>query len=243
MEKEKDRKEGVKDFVRAIESYARKRGLLPGDVLNMLTKTLVNFLTYDPASNRFYANEGGKGIKDLVSTYFYVLRNELEQRDWVDLFGDFYMQTSANVKGFGQCFTPDCLCDLLSQLVKPWLDKPEGKPEMVRGFGMKTTMYDCAAGSARLLLAAGTAYRKETKNNDCYLMAADVDERCCRMSALNMLVHGFYGEVVCMDTLMGNAGFRWGYIVNGGLYPIPFGLPSLEFSTDPSMFHQLIKSK
>ena len=69
--------------------------------------------------------------------------------------------------------------------------------------------------------------------------AAARKELCVRMSALNMLFHGFYGEVVCMDTLMGYKSFRWGYIVNSGLYPIPFGLPSLEFSTDPRMFHQL----
>ena len=246
MGKEKDDKDlRTRDFVKEMEAYARQNGYSRDTALDQLIYVMTAFFTFGKTDGQLesivlkHYNE----LFRLMRVFFFTLRNELEEHEWFDLFGDYFMEVAANVKGFGQCFTPDCVCDLMSRLLMPTEEAVSQEPQLVRGFGMKCPIYDCAAGSSRLLLAAGTKYRKETKKNDCYLMAADVDDRCVKMSALNMLFHGFYGEVVCMDTLMGNAGFRWGYIVNSGLYPIPFGLPSLEFYTDPRMFHQLIKSK
>lgn len=235
--KKKDKDLRVRDFVSGMESYARTNGFSRDVALDQLISVMTGFFQFDesvqpgtPFDYRF------KELHQLMVLFFRVLRNELEGREWFDLFGDYFMDTAANVKGFGQCFTPDCLSDLVARLTE---GAAESEPTMVRGFGIKTLYYDCAAGSSRMLIAAGSEHRKRTGKNDCYLMAADIDERCVKMSALNMLLHGFYGEVVCMDTLKGNAGFRWGYIVNSGLYPIPFGLPTLEFSNNPRMFHQL----
>ena len=242
MGKEKDDKDlRTRDFVKEMEAYARQNGYSRDTALDQLIFVMTAFFSFDRKDRQADAAilQHYNELFRLMAVFFLTLRNELEGHEWYDLFGDYFMEVAANVKGFGQCFTPDCVCDLMSRLLMPTEEAVQQEPQLVRGFGMKCPIYDCAAGSSRLLLAAGTKYRKETKKNDCYLMAADVDERCVRMSALNMLFHGFYGEVVCMDTLMGYRSFRWGYIVNSGLYPIPFGLPSLEFSTDPRMFHQL----
>ena len=110
--------------------------------------------------------------------------------------------------------------------------------QYVPGFGQNVVINDCACGSARLLLAGGATYRNITHRNDVYLVASDIDDRCCKQSAINILVHGFYGEVACMDTLMGESSFSHGWIINQGLYPIPFGLPTLTYTTDKSKFFQ-----
>lgn len=230
----------VANLVKAIDQFCRRTGLSHDVTLCYLLDALADWLTYDlssktPPRYEKYYNE----LRQLMCCFFLVMKEELEHRAWVDLFGDYFMEVAANVKGFGQCFTPYSLSELLSRLCFSGQDIKNTPMVLVPGFGRKMPIYDCAAGSSRLLLAAGTQYRQETGRNDCYLCAADIDEKCVKMSALNILFHGFYGEVVCQDTLMGDAGFRWGYIVNSGLYPFPFGLPSLQFSDNPDDFYQI----
>lgn len=229
----------VGDLVKSIEQFCRRSGLRQDEALRYLLDAMTDWFTYKVHVRRRDYQKYDKELRGLMLTFFQVMRSELEQKAWVDLFGDYFMEVAANVKGFGQCFTPNCVSDLISRLCFIGSDVKNAAKQLVGGFGWKVPIYDCAAGSSRLLLAAGTQYRQDSGRNDCYLCAADIDEKCVKMSAINMLMHGFYGEVVCQDTLMGDAGFRWGYIVNGGLYPYPFGLPSLEFSTDPNDFYQI----
>lgn len=229
----------VGDLVKSIELFCRRSGLRQDEALRYLLDAMADWFTYKVNRRRRDYQKYDKELRGLMLTFFQVMRSELEHKAWVDLFGDYFMEVAANVKGFGQCFTPNCVSDLISRLCFLGSDVKNAAKQLVGGFGWKVPIYDCAAGSSRLLLAAGTQYRQDTGRNDCYLCAADIDEKCVKMSAINLLMHGFYGEVVCQDTLMGDAGFRWGYIVNGGLYPFPFGLPSLEFSSDPNDFYQL----
>lgn len=229
----------VGDLVKSIEQFCRRSGLRQDEALRYLLDAMTDWFTYKVHVRRSDYQKYDKELRGLMLTFFQVMRSELEHKEWVDLFGDYFMEVAANIKGFGQCFTPNSICELLSRMCFIGSDVKNADKQLVGGFGWKVPIYDCAAGSSRLLLAAGTQYRQDTGRNDCYLCASDIDEKCVKMSAINMLIHGFYGEVVCQDTLMGEAGFRWGYIVNGALYPFHFGLPSLEFSTNRNDFYQL----
>ena len=226
-----------------IDRYCRRFGYDHATAFEQLLNLMVNWLEIDDKSPHVMpriGNEAAQALVTLMRIFFSALHTELAHRKWVDLFGDYFMEYGANKKDRGQCFTPDCVCDVMARLS---LGINEGKDlddmrQYVPGFGQNVVINDCACGSARLLLAGGATYRHITHRNDVYLVASDIDERCCKQSAINILVHGFYGEVVCMDTLMGESSFSHGWIINQGLYPIPFGLPTLTYSTDKSKFFQ-----
>lgn len=226
-----------------IDRYCRRFGYDHATAFEQLLNLMVNWLEIDDKSPHVIygiGNGAALALVTLMRIFFSALHTELAHRKWVDLFGDYFMEYGANKKDRGQCFTPDCVCDVMARLS---LGINEGTDfdtmrHYVPGFGRKVVVNDCACGSGRLLLAAGSTYRHITHKNDVYLVASDIDDRCCKQSAINILVHGFYGEVACMDTLMGESTFSHGWIINQGLYPIPFGLPTLTYSTDKSKFFQ-----
>ena len=228
----------------ALDAYCRRYGYDHATALDQLVNTTVHFFEWDdqsPSANVRIGESASIALFDLMRHFFLALRTELEHKPWADLFGDYFMTYGANVKDRGQCFTPDSVCEVLASISMS-IDESNDLDSMrkyVPGFGMKFVANDCACGSARLLLAAGATYRRITKRNDIYLTASDIDDRCCRQAAINILVHGHYGEVICMDTLMGPTSFSHGWIINSGLYPIPYGLPSLQYSENPADFFQL----
>ena len=87
----------------------------------------------------------------------------------------------------------------------------------------------------RNLLAAHATFIKNNREKP-YLIAEDVDAMCCKMSAINMMVHGCYGEVICHDTLAEPKSVRIGYIVNEGMYPLQPGFPTIRIKTEPEYF-------
>lgn len=226
-----------------IDRYCRRFGYDHATAFEQLLNLMVHWLEIEDKSPHVMpriGNEAAQALVTLMRIFFSALHTELAHRKWVDLFGDYFMEYGANKKDRGQCFTPDSVCDVMARLslsIKGGTDFDTMR-HYVPGFGRKVVVNDCACGSGRLLLAAGTTYRHTTHKNDVYLVASDIDDRCCKQSAINILVHGFYGEVACMDTLMGESSFSHGWIVNQGLYPIPFGLPTLTYTTDKSKFYQ-----
>lgn len=226
-----------------IDRYCRRFGYDHATAFEQLLNLMVHWLEIEDKSPHVMpriGNEAAQALVTLMRIFFSALHTELAHRKWVDLFGDYFMEYGANKKDRGQCFTPDSVCDVMARLS---LSRKKGTDfdtmrHYVPGFGRKVVVNDCACGSGRLLLAAGSTYRHITHHNDVYLVASDIDNRCCKQTAINILVHGFYGEVACMDTLMGESSFSHGWIINQGLYPIPFGLPSLTYTTDKSKFFQ-----
>lgn len=226
-----------------IDRYCRRFGYDHATAFEQLLNLMVHWLEIEDKSPHVMpriGNEAAQALVTLMRIFFSALHTELAHRKWVDLFGDYFMEYGANKKDRGQCFTPDSVCDVMARLslsINGGTDF-DSMRHYVPGFGRKVVVNDCACGSGRLLLAAGTTYRHTTHKNDVYLVASDIDDRCCKQTAINILVHGFYGEVACMDTLMGESTFSHGWIVNQGLYPIPFGLPTLTYTTDKSKFFQ-----
>ena len=226
-----------------IDRYCLRFGYDHATAFEQLLNLMVNWLEIEDKSPHVMpriGNEAAQALVTLMRIFFSALHTELAHRKWVDIFGDYFMEYGANKKDRGQCFTPDSVCEVLAGLS---MSINEGTDfdtmrHQVPGFGRKVVVNDCACGSGRLLLAAGSTYRHITHKNDVYLVASDIDDRCCKQSAINLLVHGFYGEVACMDTLMGESSFSHGWIINQGLYPLPFGLPTLTYTTDKSKFFQ-----
>lgn len=142
--------------------------------------------------------------KPKLATLAMVWLNDVSQAmdrgQWLDVFGmlyeDMYL-TAGKASKTGQFFTPASVSDLLSAIISP--GKIEAPSAKIEG----STVNDCAAGSGRLLLAHFMEVSKlnHSAGRRYQYVAQDSDPLVCKMCALNMMVHGMNGKVICQDTL------------------------------------------
>jgi type I restriction enzyme M protein len=101
--------------------------------------------------------------------------------EFKDPFGDFFMEHLSNDRA-GQFFTPEHVCDLMARLTMGDIKDNQ-------------TVSDPCCGSGRNLLAAAKI------NRNAIFIAADVDETCCKMTVINMMLQTMKGEVHHMNTI------------------------------------------
>lgn len=137
--------------------------------------------------------------------------NAMDRGEYLDLFGMLYESlylTRSKASNTGQFFTPGSISTLCAEMLD---ENREGG-----------TVSDCAVGSGRLLLAH---YMKVTKTDHSRgrrfkYEGQDSDIIACKMCALNLMVHGMNGTVICRDTLA-NSTPTVIYHINEVRYPIP----------------------
>ena len=159
--------------------------------------------------------------KPKLATLAMVWLNDVSQAmdrgQWLDVFGmlyeDMYL-TAGKASKTGQFFTPQSVSNLMSSIIG------SGKNEATSAKIEGTTVNDCAAGSGRLLLAHFIEASKldHSAGLPFQYIAQDSDPLVCKMCALNMMVHGMNGRVICQDTLaMSTPSVE--YFVNEVRYP------------------------
>lgn len=180
---------------------------------------------YEQADNeRFYT---------MMRTYFEVMECELKRNTWYDAFGDLFQSIHVKGNNNAQFFTPPCLCDLMAEASLETYHGEEPTTKTI--FGKRIVISDPSCGSGRNLLAAKAIFdRKQWREP--YLVCEDVDLTCCKMSAINLAMHGCFGEAICHDTLCEPDKVRFGYIVNETLYPFPTNIPSIRPCNDERRF-------
>lgn len=105
--------------------------------------------------------------------------------DWFDFFGQYYeaeITSKSGRKGAGQFFTPDTICDLMTNL-------NSAKENQV------LLINDPSCGSGRCLIS----YHVQNPGN--YYVAQDLDMTCAKMTICNFLVHGLQADVIWGNTL------------------------------------------
>lgn len=105
-----------------------------------------------------------------------------------DALGDLFMEYVSHGNN-GQYFTPDPICEMMSQIT-------QGDPTELAG----KSVCDLACGSGRMLLAAGKRAADKGVRNVRFF-GSDIDPMCCKMAVLNMLINTMCGEIAHMDTL------------------------------------------
>lgn len=138
-----------------------------------------------------------------------IVAKKIDEGCWIDVFGNIYeemYQSKGKSSMLGQFFTPPGLCDLMANMNEP----TDGK------------IGDPACGSGRTLLAA------YVNNKKAYYIGEDIDGISCKMCALNLMIHGAKGRVICHDTLNSPVFFNWGYEINEVRYPFPTPFYSLR---------------
>lgn len=145
----------------------------------------------------------------MYATWVQIMDKQVKTHGWYDAFGDLFMALTSQrgQQQKGQFFTPDHISDFCSELTI-------GEENKIH------TIYDPAAGSGRMLIAA------KAKNPRNYLIAWDIDYTCCLMCVCNFLMNTCVGEVVCMDTI-GINNFHGAWLVNESCYRT--GIPSVHW--------------
>lgn len=105
-----------------------------------------------------------------------------------DIFGDFFMEYISHGNN-GQFFTPEPICEMMARIA--------GNIEAGQ------SVYDCACGSGRILLAAAKI------NRWAVFFGTDVDKNCCMMTLLNLCLNGLKGEVAWMNSLSNDFYGAW----------------------------------
>ena len=159
----------------------------------------------------------------------------IDKQGWCDPLGDVFMDLTKGMRSYrGQFFTPPTVCDMMCGVIG---DDFAGKEKTDCGaFGKRVICNDSACGSARNLIAFASKFIDKPRKDLPYFIGEDIDATCCKMSAVNMCVHGIPGEVVCHDALSEPDSIRFGYVINETTYPFFTGVPSIRRFEDESRF-------
>lgn len=117
-----------------------------------------------------------------------------------DIFGDFFMEHISHGHN-GQFFTPEPICEMMAQ--------------MAGSIEIGQSVYDCACGSGRTLLAAAKI------NRWARFYGTDVDRNCCMMCLLNLCLNGLRGEVAWMNSLSNEFYGAWAIEIHP-LHLVPY---------------------
>jgi type I restriction enzyme M protein len=156
--------------------------------------------------------------KDAFNEMFFEVLNmfrdavETQGKPYLDLFGHMYETLASQSKksASGQFFTPETVVEMLVDIQTDGLQTGKGK-----------RIIDPTCGSGRMLFIA------HVKAPGNYTYGIDIDQLCCKMSAINMMLHGCVGEVVCGNGLWLDHDWRWGLSINPILNST--GIPSIAY--------------
>jgi len=128
---------------------------------------------------------------------------------WADVIGNVFEQYKSKgaKQSFGQFFTPEHVCDLMSALI--------GTTGQELSDG-RMMFYDPTSGSARTLMSAHWNSIKDQDfatypHRKYFYCANDLDQKCSKMSLINMFLHGMSGEITNANGLWMQNDYRWGY--------------------------------
>ncbi|MBS1684778.1 MAG: N-6 DNA methylase [Bacteroidetes bacterium] len=125
---------------------------------------------------------------ELFRCWVMTMHNEIKSEEWkyLDILGEYYQYLSGKYhKGkLGQFFTPQPMVDMLTEMT---IEEPTDEIQ---------TVSDPTAGSGRMLLSAHMKLKGKM-----LAFAEDIDGMCCKICALNFLIHGVEGEVIQHDSL------------------------------------------
>ena len=227
----------MNELLKLMESMAHSTGRDTKQIMNDLLTFIIGNFNPEPHPDPTwrYTKEQNKEFHAMMCAYFSLMEKELAHKEWYDAWGDLFMWLTPKGNAKGQFFTPADICDLMA---KSTVDTSAPRTTFCGAFGTRVTINDPAAGSARCLLAAHARFVHDCAPHP-YLVAEDLDLMCCKMSAVNLMAHGCYGEVICHNTLTDPKGLLVGYLINEGMFPIRPGMPTIRIKKEPEWFVSL----
>ena len=208
-----------------LQHYAIKQGKDYGQVFEEWMEWVIEiFDTEHITSFRFEEHFAEKSKENevftgLLLTWLFDNTHEQEQGRLIDWFGKQYeeqLKSKSKADALGQFYTPMGICEMMAKIDAHGLKHPE-----------YATVDDCACGSGRLLIAMEQELRRTYGySNKRYYTAADIDHMSVKMCALNLMIAGVRGQVLCRDTLRMETWY--GYEINEVRYPMPVPMYSIR---------------
>lgn len=197
----------LKNFERTFDIIARTEDA--NKVFDDFLTMCICCFSIDPSTgNSYYEEDYMKAIsrydKELVREQFPKLLSEMiiQMENHVgdpqgnDLLGEFFQQHISRGRN-GQYFTPDTVTSFMAKITGIQKETLE-----------RLNVLDPACGSGRMLTAFA---RENSRNHNFY--GVDNSPMCVKMTAINMLLNGLSGEVVCANAL-DPTDFRFGYRIH-----------------------------
>lgn len=174
--------ESLKQFEDSFNSFAYRFG--QGEVfIDFLDYVLLVMKWWEPNRDFSYFEKKYSDIYPKFAQMLELLSIASDNlgEGYRDALGDLFMELVSGGRN-GQFFTPDNVCDMMSQMTIPVVHDGEN-------------ILDPACGSARMLLAAGK------RNRNAYFFGCDNDVTCCKMAVINLLQNTLQGEIALMNSL------------------------------------------
>lgn len=202
----------IKQLLNAFERYAYGQSLHTA-FTELLDWTLLPFRKYDSAVEQQLALETYQSQPKVQQLAQLITLIGDSSEGFCDPLGELYQQAISSGHN-GQYWSPENLCDMMAAITI--------------GDNLKDgqTVCDPACGSGRMLLAAAKI------NRFALFYGADLDNTCCKMALVNMLLHSLQGEISHMNTLSND--FYTGYKVSTVLVD-GFHMPYYTEFTDPEL--------
>jgi len=211
MAKEQFTIDESREILNLIELAGGKAGVARGHAFEDFLTLVVCALAGQTMEEEYLAvvrkgydqgTKGKRGIDDITKAFARMV-NVMDEKD-ADVLGDIF-QGGITYGESGQFFTPASLTDLMSSLVTGKSHQPNLELEMsaeaeppdddIRIAEDFKSVCDPACGSGRILLSIG----KEHRNWE--LTGQDIDQRCVKMTAINLGLNGLHGWAVWQNSL------------------------------------------
>lgn len=151
---------------------------------------------YMQAVSRYDKNLVREQFPKLLSEMIIQMENHVGDSLGNDLLGEFFQRNISHGQN-GQYFTPDTVTSFMAKITGIQNETRE-----------RLNILDPACGSGRML----TAFAKENSPHHNFY-GVDTSPMCVKMTAINMLLNGLSGEVICANALDPND-FRLGYRIH-----------------------------
>ena len=203
----------MKDTIKALNNRSHELGIN----ISALFENMLDFFldTFDP--RLFIKHKGNLSavFKEREQEDQYLLKllihwleqaeSKTAENEIYDFFGELYESMflgKSKVSAMGQFFTPVVLSQTMANLAK----------------GSAKKVFEPSCGSGRNVLAH---WSHADKTQPPYYICVDLDPISAKMCALNMLIAGMIGEVICKDALDVSGAFHFCYLINEIRWPLP----------------------
>lgn len=126
---------------------------------------------------------GKRGVDSLAQAFGLLV--SLMEKTRADILGDLF-QSAISYGERGQFLTPEPICKMMAQMQLP---------TEATGIEGRRSVLDPCCGSGRMLLASADL------QPHWHFVGQDVDQRCVKMTAINLALRNAYGHVVWGNTL------------------------------------------
>lgn len=208
----------MKTTIKLLQLYAHSEGR---DMQSVFTELLDFFLeTFIPerlvhfkgdmASLLASRKESSPTMFKAMAHWLRCAEKDIAENGVSDFFGELYESMflgKSKASVMGQFFTPMPLCQAMASLIS----------KDTRKIVTHEIINEPSCGSGRNVLAH---WQRCDKSHLIEYCCEDLDPTSVKMCALNMMINGMYGHVICHDSLDPES-FHFGYVINEIRYPLP----------------------